>query len=187
MILCIRWKGIYSHKWCMHSILPIAPRVKQPALHCHTYINSHLGVSIVSWSRRDTKPQRAAELDRFPLAAGGGERSAPNISGVISVFLTLGLRLGGGTTVRRLKVIRNCSKRYRSLREPAVPICIGFFRKPCLKNEKIFLIAHKWSNLDIVTEPLLLGGSLQRVFGMTVCTSSCTFVIYLVLFINSFL
>jgi hypothetical protein len=39
-LLCTIWKGIYNHKWCMHSILPLAPRVKQPLLYFHTCINS---------------------------------------------------------------------------------------------------------------------------------------------------
>jgi hypothetical protein len=52
------------------------------------------------------------------------------------------------------------------------------------KRTDNFLLLGNEAILNIVTEPLLLGGSLKRVFGMTVCTSSCTFVIYLVLFIN---
>ena len=32
-----RWKGLYMYKWCKHSILPLAPKVEQPALHSHTY------------------------------------------------------------------------------------------------------------------------------------------------------
>lgn len=78
--LCIRWKGIYSHICCMRSILPLSPRVKHPALHCLTHINSHLGEFIASCSRRNTKPRLAAELDRFPLAAGRGSPSVQNIS-----------------------------------------------------------------------------------------------------------
>jgi len=33
MLVCNIKKRIYNHKSCMHSILPLAPGVKQPALH----------------------------------------------------------------------------------------------------------------------------------------------------------
>lgn len=37
--VCINKKfGAYlHHKWCVHSILPLGPRVKQPTFHKHTY------------------------------------------------------------------------------------------------------------------------------------------------------
>jgi hypothetical protein len=135
--LCNRWKGTYSHKWCMHSILPLAPRVKQPALPCHTYINSHLGESM-----HHVVAGTTLGCGTRPVSIGSRRRRAECTVhfGVISGFLTFGLRLGGGKTVLRLKVIRNCSKCYRSLREPAVPICIGFFRKPSLQMKRSFLL-----------------------------------------------
>jgi len=44
-------------------------------------------------------PHWAVELDRFPLAAGGGERSAPNILESFLFSLKLGLRSGGAKSV----------------------------------------------------------------------------------------
>jgi hypothetical protein len=41
-------------------------------------------------------PHWAVELARFPLVAGGGERSAPNMLQLFLFSFMLGLRLGGG-------------------------------------------------------------------------------------------
>jgi hypothetical protein len=72
------------HKWCLHSVLPLAPRAKQPALHMdHVCSTQHT----VHW---------AVELDRFPLAAGGGERSGPNMLLWLLFSFMLGLRGGWG-------------------------------------------------------------------------------------------
>ena len=54
-------------------------------------------------------------------------------TGVISVFVHVRFAFGWGKRFRSLNVIRNCSICCRTLREPTMPICIGFFRKPCLK------------------------------------------------------
>ena len=44
------------------------------------------------------------ELARFQLAAGGGERSGPNVLLWFLVSFLLGLRGGWGETLRRLNV-----------------------------------------------------------------------------------
>ena len=68
--------------------------------------------------------------------------------GIISVFVRVRFAFGRGETVRRLNVIRNCSKCCRTLREPAMPTCTGFFRKPCLKNEKNIFVTKKFTNFE---------------------------------------
>jgi hypothetical protein len=123
--LCALRKGIYSHKWWTHSILHSAPRVKQPAHHFHTSTNSQTAERIPSCSHI-SRSHRAVELDRFPLAAGGGERSAPNIAGWFLFSFILGFAFGSVEPVRRVNVIRNSCKCCRAVREPAVPICTAW-------------------------------------------------------------
>ena len=131
-------KGIYSHKWCLHSILPLAPRAKQPALHFQKYI------TYTYTQKKASCPVNAARNTELgcgtrPVSIGSRRRRAECSEhfGVISVFVHGRFAWGEGgwwrETLRRLNVIRNCSKRYRTLREPTVPICIDLFKKPCLK------------------------------------------------------
>jgi len=80
-------------KWCAHSIPPLAPRAKQPALHIHTCnqyrIQRRKVVTVIR-----TQVHWAVELDRFHLAAGGGERSGPNMLLWLLFSFMLGLCAG---------------------------------------------------------------------------------------------
>jgi len=40
------------HKWCEQSILPLAPRAKQPALHIHTYNTRYSDEASDSWPQQ---------------------------------------------------------------------------------------------------------------------------------------
>ena len=82
------------HKWCVYSILPLALRAKQSALHIHIYdtvrkhlIGCHSNTNTVHW---------AVELSRFQLAAGGGKRSGPNMFLWLLFSFMLGLHRVGG-------------------------------------------------------------------------------------------
>jgi hypothetical protein len=61
-------------KWCVHSILPLGTRAKQPDLHVHARCTLQDVTATfehcLHW---------AVALARFVLAAGGGERSGPNM------------------------------------------------------------------------------------------------------------
>jgi hypothetical protein len=133
--LCTIRKGIYSHKWCMHSILPIAPRVKQPAPHFHTSINSQTAELIPTCSHFSTQTSVTPGCGTRPVSIGSRRRrvECAEHSGVISVFVHVRFAFGRREPMRRLNVIRNSSKCRRTLREPTMPICTGFFRKPCVK------------------------------------------------------
>ena len=123
----------------MHSVLPLDPRVKQPALHFHTCINSQAEESIPLGSHSNTTTPITLGFGTRPVTIGSRRRRAECTEhfGVISVFVCVRFACGYGKKLLHLNVIRNCSKCYRTLREPTVPICIGFFTKPCLKNGKI--------------------------------------------------
>jgi hypothetical protein len=93
------------------------------------------------------------ELDRFPLAAGGDERSAPNILESFLFSLMLGLRSGRS----KERFVRTCSEiapNVGTVREPAMPICSGFVCKPCLNNRKTFFLLGTQVILKILTELL---------------------------------
>jgi hypothetical protein len=90
-----RWRRIYNNKWCVYSIFPIASRVNHPALHLHTdTLISRRGSVAIGTPKH--WPLWAVELDRFPLAAGGGERNAPNMLELLLFRFLLGLHRGGG-------------------------------------------------------------------------------------------
>ena len=68
-------------KWCAHSILPVAPRAKQPALHIHTcnqYRIQRKKHLIGCHSNKNTTVHWAVELDWFHLAARR-MRKGPNV------------------------------------------------------------------------------------------------------------
>jgi hypothetical protein len=78
-------------KWCVHAILPVAPRVKQPVLHIHAkYTLQDVTATLTHCLHWDV------ELARFVLAAGGGERSGPNMLLWLLFSFILGLRGGWG-------------------------------------------------------------------------------------------
>jgi len=81
------------HKWCVHSILPLAPRAKQPALHIYAYDTRYTEEASNRLSPQyKHAAHRAVELARFQLAAGGGERSGPNMLLWFLFSFMLGLR-----------------------------------------------------------------------------------------------
>ena len=67
------------HKWCVHSFLPVAPRVKQPT-HVNTQnINCKSEKNVFLCFDKNTNTHTYAhtvhwtmELAQFQLAAGGG-------------------------------------------------------------------------------------------------------------------
>jgi hypothetical protein len=65
----------------------------------------------------------AVELARFHLAAGGGERSGPNMLLWLLISFMLGLRGlgGGGYNFVMSERVRNCSHVNGTLREPTMP------------------------------------------------------------------
>ena len=75
------------HKWCVQFILPLAPRAKQPSVHIHT-AKKHL----IDCHKLKHTVHGAVELARFLLAAGGGERSGPNMLLWLLFSFKLGLR-----------------------------------------------------------------------------------------------
>jgi len=79
----------------MHLILPFAPRVKQPVLH-FTHALTHKAFHQVVVAKLQHRPHWSVELDRFQLAAGGDERSVPNILESFLFSFMLGLHSGGG-------------------------------------------------------------------------------------------
>ena len=91
-LFCITWKDIYNHKWCMHSILPVAPRVKQPALYFHTPIDSQPEETISSLSR-NTKTLTTLGCGTRPVSIGSRRRRAKCTEhfGAISVFVQVRL------------------------------------------------------------------------------------------------
>lgn len=68
----------------------------------------------------------AVDLARFLLAAGGGERSDPNMLQSFLFTFLLGLRVGWEGTSATPECDRNHYTCYRSLREPTMPVCNGF-------------------------------------------------------------
>jgi hypothetical protein len=95
------------HKWCVHSILPLAPRAKQPVRHVYTC--SHYRIQwrqhlISCHTNTNTTVHWAVELAQFRLAAGGGERSGPNMLLWLLFSFVLGLRGGRGATLWCLNV-----------------------------------------------------------------------------------
>ena len=85
------------HKWCVHSIPLLAPRETQPALHMYTFDARYTEEASdrLSLQYKHTA-HRAVELARFRLAAGGGERSGPNMLLWLLFSFMLGLRGGLG-------------------------------------------------------------------------------------------
>jgi hypothetical protein len=76
-------------KCCVHSILPLGVRAKQPDLHVHAKYT----LQDVTATLPHSLPW-AVDLARFVLAAGGGERSGPNMLLWLLFSFMLGL-LGG--------------------------------------------------------------------------------------------
>ena len=108
----------------MHSILPLTPRAKQPALHIHTkYTLSDVPATLYTLGC-GVRPV---------LAAGGGERSGPNVLWWLLFSFMLGLRLGWGELSSPERV-RNCYSRYGTLREPNMPYAHWRLLKPCAWN-----------------------------------------------------
>jgi hypothetical protein len=85
-------------KRCVHSVLPLGPRAKQPDPHVHAKCTLQGVTAALSHCLHG-----AVELTRFVLAAGGGERSGPNMLWLLFSFM-LGLREGWGGTLHRLNV-----------------------------------------------------------------------------------
>ena len=131
--LCTIRKGVYTHKWCMHSILPLAPRVKQPAAHFH---NAHKFTDTRTRSIMQPYQSVTPGCGTRPVSIGSRRRrtECAEHCGVISVFVHVRFAFGRGEPVRRLNVIRNCCKCCRTLCEPAVSICTGLFGETCVKN-----------------------------------------------------
>jgi len=93
------------HKWCVHSVLPLAHRAKQPDLHIYTFDTRYTEEA----SDRLSQPYEhtahwAVEFARFQLAAGGGERSGPYMLLWLLFSFMLGLRGGWGETLRPVNV-----------------------------------------------------------------------------------
>jgi hypothetical protein len=89
----------------VHSILPLAPRAKQPALHIHTWNTRYIEELTCFHSNINTHAEHwAVELGRFRLAAGGGERSGPNMALWLLFSFMLGFRGGWGETLSRVIV-----------------------------------------------------------------------------------
>jgi hypothetical protein len=91
-------KGIYSHKWCMHSNLPIASRVKQPAPHFHTSINSQTAELVPSCSHFSTQTSVTPGCGTRPISIGSRRRRAECAEhcGVISIFVHVRFAFGRG-------------------------------------------------------------------------------------------
>jgi hypothetical protein len=109
------------HKWCVYSILPLAPRAKQPALHNYTFDTPYTEAATDKLSQQyEHTACRAVELVRFQLAAGGCERSEPNMLLWLLFSFMLGFRGGWGKHC----VIWTCQKLlscYGTLRERTMP------------------------------------------------------------------
>ena len=89
------------HKWCVHSVLPVATRVKQPThvntqnINCNTEESVFCALTGTQTHTHAHTVHLAVELTRFQLTAGGGERSGPNMS---MWFCYVHVRwVGGGT------------------------------------------------------------------------------------------
>ena len=88
----------------MHSILPLAPRAKQPTLHIYTFDTQYTEEASDGLSLQyEHAAHRAVELARFQLAAGGGERSGRNMLWLLFAFM-LGLFRDWGETLRLVNV-----------------------------------------------------------------------------------
>ena len=100
------------HKWCVHSVLPVAPRVKQLTQFNTTNINCNTEESVfcaLTGTQTHTHAHTvhlAVELTRFQLTAGGGERSGPNMS---MWFCYVHVRWVGGGNIASCERVRNCS------------------------------------------------------------------------------
>jgi hypothetical protein len=70
-----------QHKWCVHLILPLAPRAKQPTFHTgyKQYTIQWTVHMIDCHSTLQDTVQEAVKLNRFQLAAGGGEQNGFDI------------------------------------------------------------------------------------------------------------
>jgi hypothetical protein len=103
-------------KWCVHSILPLGRRAKQPDLHAHAkYTLQDVTATLTQSLHWDV------ELARFLLAAGGGEWSGPNMLLWLLFSFILGLRWGSGGNLSSPECVRNCHSCYGTLREPTMP------------------------------------------------------------------
>jgi len=131
------------HKWCVHSILPVAPRVKQP-IHVNTqninYTTENKKLLCCPDRNINTKHvhthtvQWAVELDRFQLAAGGGERSGPNMSLWLLFSFMLGSAWRVGGNIVSCERVRNCSHVTGLCVSQQCQLRIGRCVKPCALN-----------------------------------------------------
>jgi hypothetical protein len=110
-------RGASTPKWCVHSVLSLDPRAKQPNLHVHAkYTLQSVAATLTHCLHWDV------ELDRFVLAAGGGERSGPNMLLWLLFSFVLGLCVCvGGGGLSSPERVRNCHSCYGTLREPKMP------------------------------------------------------------------
>jgi len=85
----------------VHSILPLALRVKQPALHRH--INIFIRLSY----KHKHRMYWVVELAHFQLAAGGGQQSESN---VVLVFVRVRIKFAwrAGRNMASPERVRNC-------------------------------------------------------------------------------
>ena len=118
-------------KWRVHSILPLAPRAKQPALHIHFYDTRYSEETSdrLSYQYEHTV-HWAVELARFQLAAGGGERSGPNMLLWLLFSFMLGLRRVGGN-IASCESVRNVSYVIGHYVNQQCQLRIGCYVKPC--------------------------------------------------------
>jgi hypothetical protein len=117
-------KASTQAKWCVHSILPLALRVKQPAL--HRDINIFVRLSY----KHKHRMHWAVELARFQLAAGGGRRSEPNVVLWFLFTFVLGLHGGWGKTWRRQNVSETASHVTGHYASQQCQMRVGCFVKP---------------------------------------------------------
>jgi hypothetical protein len=96
---CLQKNMTHLHqKWCVHSILPLVPRAKQPDFHVHAQYTLQDVTATLTHSLNG-----AVELVRFVLAAGASERIGPNMSWLPFSFVS-GLRRGWGEIFHLLNV-----------------------------------------------------------------------------------
>jgi hypothetical protein len=108
----------------VHSILPLAPRAKQPALHINT-IHIIECPSNTVYSGLWCSPG---------LAAGGGERSGPNLMLRLLFSFMLGLRRGWGENFLLLNVSETATHVMGRYASQICQMRTGAFLQPCARN-----------------------------------------------------
>jgi len=117
-------------KWCAHSILPLAPRAKQPALHIHTcnqYRIQRRKHLIGCHSNKNTQYTGLWNSTGFGSRT---RRSGPNMLLWLLFSFMLGLLCGGGDFVISERV-RNCSHVMGRYVSQQCQMRISCCAKPC--------------------------------------------------------